>query len=369
MPALSHRDNFLRMLRGESPARLPFDLPVTPPIADVIEKNTGTRDITAAFDLSFRGVGAHIPDNREAWLAAFARIGAQVPADAEIWPWGVTHIKPPAETVGSAYHFQTMLHPLAVITAREQLATLPWPDFSHPASYAHLPAEVARIHAQGRAVAAGLECTVFEFAWYVRGMENLFMDLIEENGIADFLLDFYAARSTRMAEEFARAGVDCICLGDDVGTQRGMMMSVEMWRAHLKPRLAGVIAAIRNAQRPGQHVYVRYHSDGDIREIIGDLIDIGVDILNPMQPECMPPDATIAQYQHRVAFWGLIGTQTLMPFGTPADIRTFIDRCAAWHRGGARLIIAPTHVLEPDVPYANIVALAEAVHAVKLGNG
>ena len=235
-----------------------------------------------------------------------------------------------------------MLHPLGAITSRDQLETLPWPNFRDSACYAAMPAAVQKIHATGRAVAAWLECTIFEHAWYVRGMDNLFMDFAEENGIADFLFDYFTARSCKVAEELTRAGVDCIGLGDDVGTQRGMMMSADMWRTQLKPRLARVIAAARNAQKPGQHVHIRYHSDGDIREIIGDLIEIGVDILNPMQPECMPAGEVIAQYKDRVAFWGLIGTQSLMPFGTPTDIRNFIDQCVAWHKSGARLIIAPT---------------------------
>jgi len=366
MQDLKHRENFQRMLQGRGPERLNLDLTMTPPVIDQVAQRTGSRDAVAVFDCAFRGLWVNFPENRAAWLTAFARIGAEVPDDAEICPWGTVHIKPPAESVGQAYHFRTMLHPLAAITTPEQLRTLPWPDYQNPIWYADLPARIDAIHAEGRVAVAGLECTIFEHAWYVRGMDNLFMDLADGNGIADFLLDFYTARSIKQAEEYTRAGIDCICLGDDVGTQRGMMMSVAMWREHLKGRLAAVIAAIRIAQKPGQHVWVRYHSDGDIRTIIPDLIEIGVDILNPMQPECMPLDEVIAKYQDRVAFWGLIGTQTLMPFGTPDEIRTFVDRCVQWHRAGARMIVAPTHVLEPDVPYANIEALAIAVHGAKI---
>ena len=209
-----------------------------------------------------------------------------------------------------------------------------------------------------------MECTVFEAAWYIRGMDNLFGDLIEENGIGEWLLDWFTTRSTRMARIAASAGVDVIGLGDDVGTQRGMMMSVEFWREHLKPRLKKVIDAIREAQN--QHVYVRYHSDGDIRLIIDDLIEIGVDILNPVQPECMPAGEVISTHRNRIGFWGMVGTQTTMPFGSPDDVRAVVADCARYAREGASVIVAPTHVLEPDVPWENIKALVDALHETRL---
>ena len=91
-----------------------------------------------------------------------------------------------------------------------------------------------------------------------------------------------------------------------------------------------------------------------------DLIEIGVDILNPVQPECMDLEAVADQYQARLAFSGMIGTQTTMPFGTPGDVRAAVARCRSLHENGARLIVAPTHVLEPDVPWENITAFVEA---------
>jgi len=209
-----------------------------------------------------------------------------------------------------------------------------------------------------------MECTVFEFSWYLRGMDNLFGDLLEENGIADWLLDWFTEYSIRKGRLAARAGVDTIALGDDVGTQRGMMMSLDFWRRHLKPRLAKVIAAIRAAQT--QPICIRYHSDGDIRQIIDELVEIGIDVLNPVQPECMPVDEVIARHKHHVGFWGIIGTQTTMPFGTPDDVRAAVAQCARHAREGAAIIVAPTHVLEPDVPWENIQALVEAVKAAKL---
>jgi len=361
---LTSRENFLLMMGHEQPQRLPFDLPATPPVIDLIEQKTGTRDIVKAFDTDFRECGPRFPGDPARWRSTFADLGLQIPENAEIDGAGCTHVPPPPGSTGKAYHFREMLHPLSVIEDVKQLEELPWPDLDNPAAGKGLPERIAEIRIEGKVAIASMECTVFEAAWYVRGMDNLFGDLIEENGIADWLLDWYMERSVRMARIAAAAGVDVIGLGDDVGTQRGMMMSVEFWREHLKPRLKKVIDAIRAAQT--RHVYVRYHSDGDIRLIIDDLVEIGIDILNPVQPECMPVEEVVSKHKKDLAFWGMVGTQTTMPFGTPEDIRAVVAGCASLARRGTAVIVSPTHVLEPDVSWENIEALVEAVRDVKL---
>lgn len=361
---LTSYENFMRMMRHEEPQWIPMDLPVTPPVEDLIQQKKGTRDAALAFDLDFQYCGPRFRGDPAKWRAAFEELGFPVPENAEIWDNGVTHVPPAPGSTGKAYHFREMLHPLSVITDVKQLERLPWPSLDDPDADRGLAERVAEIHRDGKVAASSMECTVFEFAWYLRGMDNLFGDLIEENGIADWLLDLFAEWSSRKARMAVRAGVDVIALGDDVGTQRGMMMSVDFWREHLKPRLKRVIDSIRGVQK--SHVYVRYHSDGDIRAIIDDLVEIGVDILNPVQPECMPLAEVIPQHRHHLAFWGMIGTQTTMPFGTPEDVRAVVKECAHYAREGASVIIAPTHVLEPDVPWENIEALVEAVRANSL---
>jgi uroporphyrinogen decarboxylase len=272
---------------------------------------------------------------------------------------------PPAETLGEATHFRTMLHPLETVTDIHQLESLPWPEWVPPGSVDRMRADAAAQHERGHVVAASCECTLFEHAWYLRGMDNLFMDLVEDNGIAPWLLDHFTERSIAVCRAYVEAGADVIGLGDDVGTQRGMMMSLADWRTHLRPRLKRVIDAIRDAQtdRP---VAIRYHSDGDIRAILDDLVQIGVDILNPVQPECMPVDDVVSQHRDRLGFWGIMGTQTTMPFGSPQDVRGVVDDCVRRAAEGAAIVLAPTHVLEPDVPDENTIALATADRRIGL---
>jgi uroporphyrinogen decarboxylase len=154
----------------------------------------------------------------------------------------------------------------------------------------------------------------------------------------------------------AEAGIDMLQVGDDVGMQTGMMMHPDLWRKFLKPRLKRVIDAAKSVR---SDLPVWYHSDGNIMAIVDDLIEIGVTVLNPVQPECMDVVEVKRRWGDKLAFWGTIGTQSVMPFGTPEDVKREVKRMIELFATG--LVIAPTHVLEPDVPWENIVAFFEAV--------
>ncbi|MCX7799523.1 MAG: uroporphyrinogen decarboxylase family protein [Fimbriimonadales bacterium] len=353
-------ENFQAMMVGAQAERLPFDVSATPPFCDVAEREAGTRDVVEALGGDFRGLWIGSPVSGERWREAYREVlGLDLGPDHTVDSLGVAHAIPKRETLGSAYHLLEMAHPLAAAESVSQLERLPWPDFDDPALYADLEERVRAVHREGRGAIGGLACTVFESAWYLRGMDRFFEDLVDGNPISLWLMDWFEHRAVRMAREYARAGADVLQLGDDVGSQRGMLMSVPMWREHLKPRLARVI---RSAKEANPCTRIFYHSDGDVRAIVPDLVEIGVEILNPVQPECMPIDELFSEYGDRLAFWGMIGTQTTMPFGTPPEVRAAVRHLRGWARRGVRIVVAPTHVLEPDVPWENAAALREAVY-------
>jgi uroporphyrinogen decarboxylase len=161
-----------------------------------------------------------------------------------------------------------------------------------------------------------------------------------------------------MAERYAAAGCDVLSLGDDVSTQLTMMMKVATWREFIKPRLAKVIEA---AKKVKPDILIFYHGDGNLQAIIPELIEIGVEILNPVQPECMDPVTIKKQYGDRLSFWGAIGTQTVMPFGTPQQVREVCEKMIQEVGRGGGLGLAPTHVLEPEVPWENIQSFVDVV--------
>ena len=158
------------------------------------------------------------------------------------------------------------------------------------------------------------------------------------------------------AAEMPAADVDVLELGDDVGTQRGMMFDPGLWRSLLRGRLARVVAAAK-AVKPD--ILLFYHSDGQVYDIIPDLIDLGIDILNPVQPECMDVDFLKKEYGQSLSFWGCLGTQSVMPFGTVEEVRASVAHMIDVVGAGGGLVLAPTHVVEPEVPLENLLAMVE----------
>ena len=181
---------------------------------------------------------------------------------------------------------------------------------------------------------------------------------IERPEWAEFLLDRLAELARRNAETLARAGVDVLALDDDVGMPGTMFMSPETWRRFFKPRMAGIIEAAR-AIRPG--LPVLYHSDGYFEPILGDLIEIGVNAINPLEPEHMDAARIRRRFGPRLALWGTVGHQTTFSFSTPDQIRAEV-RLRIETLGRAGLILGPAYDIdEPDIPWANIAAFLGAV--------
>jgi uroporphyrinogen decarboxylase len=345
---MTPRERILRVLRREELYPVPFEFGTTPAFADALAERIGTRDFAGHFDFECRGVGWGAPVTPTDYTRYVEERG--IPDAINIGEWGDATIP------GDFYHFTRKVHLASDLQTLEEFEEYPFPDVWPKERHAHLEEGVAAVKERGYAAVAGMECTIFEIAWYVRSMEELFIDQIERPELAAYLLDRITERKEFMAGRFAEAGVDVIRFGDDIATQRGPMMSVSMWREWYKPRLARVIQAAK-AANPA--VLAMYHSDGQYEPFIDDLIEIGIDILNPIQPECMDPAALKAKYGDRASFWGTVGTQTTMPFGTVQEVReTVRQRIDTVGRGGG-LVIAPTHVLEPEVPVDNLLALAD----------
>ena len=202
-----------------------------------------------------------------------------------------------------------------------------------------------------------MQTTIWEKVWYMRGMENLMCDMISEDDMATVLLDKVTNLAVMQAEAYAEADVDALFLGNDVGMQHSIMMSVELYEEWLMPRLKRVIDA---AKAINPNVVIFYHSCGRVTALIPSLIKAGIDVLNPVQPETMNFRELHEQFGDRLSFHGTLGTQSVMPFGTPEDVRrtVFENLDIAGEKGG--LFVCPTHLLEPEVPVENVIAYIKA---------
>jgi len=257
---------------------------------------------------------------------------------------------------GDYLHYARILHSMEPLTSTE-LREYPFPDLDADYRYENVSAQIRHWHDNGLA-AACFPGSIFEQAWFLRGMPQLFADIANAPEDATFLLDRITDIVAGAAARLAAAGLDLLILGDDIATQNGMMMSLDMYRAVFKPRLTRVIHAAKDA-KPDIHVF--YHSDGNVWDAIPDLIDAGITVLNPVQPECVDPAAVKREFGDRLAFFGTMSVQRTFPFGTPDDVKNEVKLRMETIGNGGGLLLAPTHVLQPDTPWENIVAFFQAI--------
>ncbi len=323
----------------------------TPPIQRLLTDRCAPQSPRDYFDMDITRVTFNPTNLHRSRFAAW--LGPQAEAallSGQVDEWGVWW------RAGDFHHFAQVRPVLRGIHDLKQLQEYPWPDLDQPYRWQGVRERVAALQAQGFAV-AGYAGSVFEHSWYLRGFEDLMMDMLRAPDLAHYLFERTATLQQHAAEQFARAGVDILILGDDVAGQTGMLMKLETWRKFLKPRLAATVAA---AKRARADAYVFYHSDGNVEPSIPELIEIGIDILNPVQPECMDPARIKSRYGDRLSFWGTVSVQQTMPFGSPAQVRAEVQsRIRDVGRGGG-LILAPAHVLPPETPWENILAFFEA---------
>jgi len=269
--------------------------------------------------------------------------------------WGIGwHPVPYTTPYGIGHYTEMVVHPLAEDQAIDSY--LP-PDPNRPELYVESERIIREFKSEYWMVGATVT-TIFECAWGLRGYEKLLTDLVLKPDLAEQILDIPYYYHLTAAKKLVEMGVDMIWIGDDVGTQRGMLMSPKHWRTFLKPRMENFIASLK-AINPS--VKVAYHSDGNIYPIIPDLIEIGLDVLNPIQPACMDPSKLKEDFGDRLCFWGSIDEQHTLPYGTPEEVRQEVRRRLSTIGRSGGLIIGPTHHVQLDTPPENFWAMMDTI--------
>ena len=354
---MNNKENLRSLLSRKGFERISPTFDLCPHLNELFKTKYGnSADVKEVFNFSERHVtGGVLKDyNIDNFLKYYPN---GVKEGTHIDQWGVAH-EPGSKF---AKHMTRMVHPLNNIDSVEQILEYPFPNFKE-ADYSIQNNETEKYNNQGYFTIGNMQCTIWESAWYMRGMENLMMDMLAEEAMAEVLLDKVTDIAITRAVNFAKSGVDMIFLGDDIGMQKTIMMSEDLYRTWLKPRIKMVIDA---ARRENPDVLIAYHSCGYVKPFIEDFIDVGIDVLNPVQPECMNFKEIHEEFGDRISFLGALGTQTTMPFGSTDDVRrvVFENLEIAGDNGG--LWISPTHLLEPEVPWENIEAYVKACNDFK----
>jgi uroporphyrinogen decarboxylase len=248
--------------------------------------------------------------------------------------------------------------PLEGIASARELAQYRLPDPAAHGRFAVARDRAAR-YGGSHALLGIIECTVFEMAWNLVGLEAFLADMALRRDYVGPLLDEVADYSIGIGRVLIELGADALLTGDDVGMDIGPMLSPRMWREWLKPRLQRVFDAYR-AARPD--VILAYHSCGCVLAFVDELIEMGVQVLNPIQVTArgMEPAALKRQYGDRLAFMGGVDQREVLPLGTPRDVEAEVRRRIGELGARGGYVLAPTHDIQADTPVENVLAVWEA---------
>lgn len=199
----------------------------------------------------------------------------------------------------------------------------------------------------------------FEKAYFARGIENFLADMAGNKEFSKSLLDMIIRKNIVMLENILTCPeIDGILLGSDWGSQESLLMSPEVWRELIAP---GELAEYKLIKQAGKDVWI--HSCGNIEQILPDLIDMGVDVINPVQPEAMDIYGLKTKYGSRITFFGGISTQKTLPYGTPDEVIKETEDVVSFMRRNGGYIAAPAQSIQEDVPIENIAALIEKLQS------
>jgi uroporphyrinogen decarboxylase len=198
--------------------------------------------------------------------------------------------------------------------------------------------------------------SLYERAWSLRGIENLLMDMVVEPTFVTELFEKIVEYNLAVVDIVAEYPVDCIQLGDDWGQQKGLIMGPNYWRKFIKPALSTMYESIKS-----RGLYLCQHSCGDIHEVFGDLIDLGLDIYNTFQPEIYDVPQIKKQYGKDLTFYGGVSTQNVLPFGTAEEVREQTRNMIRIMSPGGGYVVAPTHAMPNDISIENMLAFLDVV--------
>ncbi len=325
-------------LRHEETERIPYDFMFTPPAEETLQQHYATDDLQTYLDINLYLYGC-------ADKPLYASPDEYGPTITD--QFGVVWA---TSDIDRGYPVE---HPLPEPT----LAGYEFPDPWEAARWKPV-AEAARQHRdQFRIAVIG---DLWERAHFMRGLDSLLMDLRLAPEFVHDLLDGICEYNLATLEGMARFAPDGVFLSDDYGFQKQLMMPPQDWRTFVKPRVARLLAAARK-----HGLVTMLHTCGQVTEIVPDLIEIGLDILHPIQPEAMDVFAVKREFGPDITFCGGISTQETLPYGTPEEVVAEVNLKATELGTGGGYILEPGITLQADVPLENLVALIEAARAYR----
>jgi len=264
----------------------------------------------------------------------------------------------------SGFYMDISHHPLASATLKD-LAAYPFPKGDDPTRFAGLREQAHQWRKNTPyALSTGIGGVVYEICWYMRGLERWFLDTIENPAFCEALLDktlhFWMGYYREFMKEIGDL-VDVVMIGDDIGGQSGPLFSPDFYRRIVKPRQKQLVQHIRSLT----NAKIWYHTCGSVMQLIPDLLDNGIDILNPVQISAanMDPGQLKSRYGRTLSFWGGgIDTQHVLSFASPQEVTEQVRHNLQILKPGGGYVFNSVHNIQAGVPPENIVALFDAAY-------
>ena len=364
---MTPRERILAAFHHELPDRTPTDGWFHDVVIDNLKKHYRTDDWDVVLrKLGVEGWASQSPRLRfpDFEIKATARPGGKKGPKA-IWfddrtyqdAWGIRH-----RFGESDWYEEWIGGPLEKAETVADILAYPFPTTAQIREPENYSKKVADLKKQGKFVSAGIS-NPYKDAWLLRGMENVLADYLINTEMLEALYDKLYALYTEMTTRAVKAGVDMITVTGDIAMQDRIIMGPEAWRKIDKPRLAALIAACR-AINPDVFFFI--HSDGNVTDLMDDIVEIGFNVVNPIQPECMDPVEVKKRWGDRITIHGGVSLQRTLPNGTPSEVRAEIEHLIKHCGYNGGLVVFPSNVIQPDTSVENIIACFHAARDYKL---
>lgn len=349
---MTGRERTLAAIRRRETDRLPKSLRCTKEALDSLLFKTGTNSKQELYDylnIDFRWIGVPFKGPKERSLSPLGGEGYDF--------WGCYNKA--VENEFNTY-YEIVYHPLGKMKTVQEIESYDWPELDWW-DYDAVPGLISKEKQKDDTCIMFFAGGCFESPWYMRGLEQFLIDIYDEPEIAETISrkvgEYYYQRAMRVLEA-ANGQIDVIGSGGDIGGQHTMMLSPEKWRKHIKPYSAGLITPFREM---GLHTF--YHSDGAIVPVIDDFIDIGLDILDPIQVGAagMTPENLFPMFGDRLTFHGAVDEVDLLPNSTPGEVYDETMRVMSILGKNYGYIVSPTHQVQGDTSPENVLAIYQAV--------
>jgi uroporphyrinogen decarboxylase len=332
---VNNRECVLAAVGHRSPDKAPYDIRFTVPARAKMAAYYGDPDFESRLGNCFTWLRPFLPDAR------FVEVAPDIWADE----FGVQWDRHVDKDIGVVCNR---------LVTPENVESFPFPDPNDPARYSSFDKAV---DPNGNtAVLVSLGFSLFERAWTLAGMENVLMAMVSDKRFADALLDRILEFNLAIIENACTKNVDIFRFGDDWGHQRGVLMGPSLWREFIKPRFRRMCELVKSKGK-----LVMLHSCGKVDELFPDLIECGLDIFNPFQPEVMDVFEIKKRYGRDLTFYGGISIQRTLPFGAVQQVRDEVRRLIDVVGADGGYIASPSHDIPGDAKPENIAAMIEVL--------